>query len=198
MSDNNLADKQILAVDDNPDVLNILTEDGLGGSSDDQSKKATFFLQAVALLNSWTYDLAILDFSGIRGRDLSRKSKQRNGFSLLELIMALGILSIGFLSLSSLSISTMKAGKHSQNRTAALQLAQEKLETIKTLPFTDLSGETETGLKTGNLGTIFQRETIVQKGIDSSLADIKVRVLWPMASNPVHFHSLELSTRIAG
>jgi type IV pilus assembly protein PilV len=198
MGNDNLAGKQILGSYNHPDVLNVMTEDGLRIFSDDESKKATFFLQAVALLNSWTYDLAILDFSGIRGRDLSRKSKQRNGFSLLELIMALGILSIGFLSLSSLSISTMKAGKYSQNRTAALQLAQEKLETIKTLPFTDLSGETERGLKTGNLGTIFQRETMVQKGIDSSLADIKVRVLWPMASNPVHFHSLELSTRIAG
>jgi prepilin-type N-terminal cleavage/methylation domain-containing protein len=126
------------------------------------------------------------------------KRKIRNGFSLLELVMALGILSIGFLSLSSLSISTMKAGKYSQNRTAALQLAQEKIESLKAISFSELAGETETGLKTGTLGTIFQRETNVQKGIDASLADIKVRVLWPMASNPLHFHSLELNTRIAG
>lgn len=126
------------------------------------------------------------------------KQKIRNGFSLLELIMALGILSIGFLSLSSLSISTMKADKFSQNRTAALQLAQEKIEAIKTLSFSDLGGETETGLKTGTLGTIFQRETVVQKGLNPSLADIKVRVVWPVASNSTHFHFLELNTRIAG
>jgi prepilin-type N-terminal cleavage/methylation domain-containing protein len=198
MGNDHLANKQILGSYNHPDVLNVMIEGGLRIFSDDESKKATFFLQAGALLISWIYDLAILDFSGIRGQDLSRKPKQRNGFTLLELIMALGILSIGFLSLSSLSISTMKAGKYSQNRTAALQLPQEKLETIKTLPFKDLSGETETGLKTGNLGTIFQRETIVQRGVDSSLADIKVRVLWPMAANPIRFHSLELNTRIAG
>lgn len=120
-----------------------------------------------------------------------------NGFSLLELIIALGILSIGFLSLSSLSISTMKANSYSRDKTAALQLAQEKIESLKALSFSELNGGMETGLRTGTLGTIFQRETIVQKGTDF-LADIKVRVLWPMTANPRDFHSIELNTQIAG
>lgn len=119
------------------------------------------------------------------------------GFSLLELIIALGILSFGFLSLSSLSISTMKANSYSRNKTAALQLAQEKIESLKALSFSELNGEMETGLRTGTLGTLFQRETIVQKGTDS-LADIKVRIFWPMAANPRGFHSIELNTQIAG
>jgi len=124
--------------------------------------------------------------------------KRKNGFSLLELIMALGILSIGFLFLFSLLISTIKANKYSQNKTAALQLAQEKMESIKTLPFSELRGEVEAGLKIGSVGTIFRRETIVQKKIGSSLADITVRVLWPNASNQNQFYSIVLSTHIAG
>ena len=122
--------------------------------------------------------------------------KKRNGFSLLELMIALGILSIGFLSLSNLSISLLKADKYSQNKTAALQLAQEKMESIKTLPFSELRGEVESGLKIGTVGTTFQRETIVNK--DSSLADITIRVLWPNLSSPNLFHATELMTRIAG
>ncbi|MFH0786989.1 MAG: prepilin-type N-terminal cleavage/methylation domain-containing protein, partial [Pseudomonadota bacterium] len=86
------------------------------------------------------------DFQG------KKEVKRRQGFSLLELIFALGILSFGFLFLSNLSITTMKANKISQNRTAALQLAQEKIETIKTLPFSELRGEVEAGLKIGTLG----------------------------------------------
>lgn len=73
MSKSNLADKRILDMDDGLDVSTIMTERSLGVSSDGQSPKSPFYLQAIALLNSWTYDLAILDFSGIRGRDLSRK-----------------------------------------------------------------------------------------------------------------------------
>jgi prepilin-type N-terminal cleavage/methylation domain-containing protein len=126
------------------------------------------------------------------------ENKKNQGFSLLELIIALGILSIGFLSLTSLSITVMKTNKLSQNKTAALQLAQEKMESIKTLPFSELQGEVEAGLKIGTVGTIFQRETTVQKGNGSSLADIKVRVLWPSTVNPTHFHSIELLTQIAG
>jgi prepilin-type N-terminal cleavage/methylation domain-containing protein len=126
------------------------------------------------------------------------KMKKRNGFSLLELMIALGILSIGFLSLSHLSISVMKANKYSQNKTAALQLAQEKMESLKTLPFSELQGEVESGLKIGTVGTIFQRETIVEKGNGSSLADITVRVQWPSLSCPTRFLATELFTRIAG
>ena len=126
------------------------------------------------------------------------KMKKRNGFSLLELMIALGILSIGFLSLSNLSITVLKANKYSQNKTAALQLAQEKMESLKTVPFSELQGEVESGLKIGTVGTIFQRETTVEKGNSSSLADITVRVLWPSISSPTRFHATELFTRIAG
>ncbi len=90
----------------------------------------------------------------------------------------------------------MKANRIRQNRRAALQLAQEKIETIKTLPFSELRGEVEAGLKIGTLGTLFQRETLVQKGIGSSMADITVRVLWSSASNPTYYHFTELFTRI--
>jgi type II secretion system protein I len=122
--------------------------------------------------------------------------KKRNGFTLLELIIALGVLSIGFLALSNLSISLLKANKYSQNKTAALQLAQEKMESMKTLSFSELRGESESDLTIGTVGTLFQRETVVQK--DSSLADITVRVLWPSLSGPARFHATELNTRIAG
>jgi prepilin-type N-terminal cleavage/methylation domain-containing protein len=129
---------------------------------------------------------------------VEKEVEKSQGFSLLELIFALGILSLGVLFLSSLSITTMKANTISRTRTAALQLAQEKMEFIKTLPFSELHGEMEAGLKIGTLGTLFQRETIVQKGSGSSAADITVRVLWANASNPAHSHFTELVTRIAG
>jgi prepilin-type N-terminal cleavage/methylation domain-containing protein len=119
------------------------------------------------------------------------------GFTLLELVIALGILSFGFLSLLHLSISAMKANQYSRNKTAALQLAQEKMEILKTLPFSDLQGEWETGLKIGTMGTVFQRETRVQKDLEGAWADITVRVFWPGFSGPDHSAWAEIFTRIA-
>ena len=126
------------------------------------------------------------------------KPKNMTGFSLLELIMALGILSIGLLSLFSLSITTMKANKYSQNKTAALQLAQEKMEAIKALSFAELQGENESGVITGSVGTLFRRETIVRKQPDSSLAEVTIRVSWPSLTNPASLQVTELATSIAG
>jgi prepilin-type N-terminal cleavage/methylation domain-containing protein len=120
------------------------------------------------------------------------------GFSLLELIFALGILSLGFLFLSGLSVTTMKTNKNSQNRTAALQLAQEKIESLKTLSFFELRGGVESGLLIGTLGTPFQRETIVQRGSRLNLADVTVRVSWSGSAKPEVLHFTELFTRIAG
>lgn len=120
------------------------------------------------------------------------------GFTLLELVIALGILSVGTLFLSSLSVSTLKANTLSKNKTAALQLAQEKIETLRTLTFSELKGEVETGLKIGSLGTVFQRETTVQKGSGPLLAFIAVRVSWPNPSNQKQGHFTELVTRKAG
>ena len=115
---------------------------------------------------------------------------------MLELMIAIGILSIGFLSLTNLSVALLKANKYSQNKTAALQLAQEKMESIKTLSFSELQGEKEDDLTVGNVGTLFQRETIVEK--DSSSAIITVRVIWPGLPGVSRVHAAELRTLIAG
>jgi prepilin-type N-terminal cleavage/methylation domain-containing protein len=128
----------------------------------------------------------------------SMKPKDLKGFSLLELMMALGILSIGLLFLFSLSISTMKINKYSQNKTAAMQLAQEKMENLKSLSFAELQGTSESGLTTGTVGTLFQRETIVRKLTDYSLAEVTIRVSWPSTANPASLHVTELATSIAG
>lgn len=121
---------------------------------------------------------------------------QQKGFSLLELIMALGILSVGLLGLLSLSITTLKANTFSRNSTAALQLAQEKMEALKSLPFEELKGESEPGLTTGTVQTLFRRETVIRR--QSDLAEITIRVLWPSGINPGHFHATEVFSKVAG
>jgi CheY-like chemotaxis protein len=62
--------KRILAVDDEPDVLEVLEDEILGTCPNCQLDKATSYQAAVEKLNSQNYDLVILDIMGVRGFDL--------------------------------------------------------------------------------------------------------------------------------
>jgi DNA-binding response OmpR family regulator len=69
MKESILNNKRILAVDDEPDVLETLREqlEEFPGIVFD---KATDYDAGYHLLRSWTYDLVILDIMGVRGFDL--------------------------------------------------------------------------------------------------------------------------------
>ena len=73
MSESILNNKRILAVDDEPDVLETLEEllDGFDGLIFDS---ATDYETGYQLIRSWTYDAVILDIMGVRGFDLLNAS----------------------------------------------------------------------------------------------------------------------------
>jgi CheY-like chemotaxis protein len=73
MSESILKGTRILAVDDEPDVLDTL-EDLLGDIEDLTLDRATDYETGYQLLRSWTYDLVILDIMGVRGFDLLNAS----------------------------------------------------------------------------------------------------------------------------
>ena len=69
MGESVLNNKRLLAVDDEPDVLETL-EEQLSDFEGLVFDKATDFDMGYQLLRSWTYDLVILDIMGVRGFDL--------------------------------------------------------------------------------------------------------------------------------
>jgi prepilin-type N-terminal cleavage/methylation domain-containing protein len=127
-----------------------------------------------------------------------RDAPNHKGFTLLELLIALCILSVGLSALFGLYVTVIRTNNYSYLNTVALQLAQEKIETLKATPYAELEAQVESGLRIGSLQTIFQRETSVQKGSAVSLADILVKVSWPAPIAIRRFHSVELFTRMAG
>lgn len=62
--------KKILAVDDEPDILDILEEEVMGACPHCEFDKATTYEEAVKCLDSRDYDLVILDIMGVRGFEL--------------------------------------------------------------------------------------------------------------------------------
>jgi DNA-binding response OmpR family regulator len=70
--------KRILAVDDEPDVLEVLKDEILQASPTCKIDKATTYKEANEMMASWTYDLVILDIMGVRGFDLLKRAVIRN------------------------------------------------------------------------------------------------------------------------
>jgi DNA-binding response OmpR family regulator len=68
--DSKLRDKNILIVDDEPDILSLLEEEISEACPTCRVIKAETYEWAVNLLNSTPYDLVILDIMGVRGFEL--------------------------------------------------------------------------------------------------------------------------------
>ena len=73
MKESKLTNRRVLAVDDEPDVLETL-RDQLEEFPGLVFDAATDYERGYHLLRSWTYDLVILDIMGVRGFDLLNAS----------------------------------------------------------------------------------------------------------------------------
>ena len=78
MGESILNNKRILAVDDEPDVLEILEEEILGYAPNCNIEKTTTYPEATKKLESQDYDVVILDIMGVRGFDLLDQAVKRN------------------------------------------------------------------------------------------------------------------------
>ena len=73
-----LKGKTILAVDDEPDVLQVLKDEIMAACSDCTIEQATTYDDAAKMLRSNKYDLVVLDIMGVRGFDLLEIAVNRN------------------------------------------------------------------------------------------------------------------------
>jgi prepilin-type N-terminal cleavage/methylation domain-containing protein len=70
-----------------------------------------------------------------------KRIKQEGGFTLVELLIAVSILSAGLLALGSMQVSAISGNAYSANVTEGSTLATDRLEKLLALPYThaDLS-----------------------------------------------------------
>jgi DNA-binding response OmpR family regulator len=77
MSKSVLDGRQILVVDDEPDILAVLEEEIKHECSQCTVEKATTYEQAHDLLKKNDYDIVVLDIMGVRGFDLLEEAVKR-------------------------------------------------------------------------------------------------------------------------
>ncbi len=117
-------------------------------------------------------------------------SQSQKGFSLLEMLIALVILSVGLLGAAEMQLTSISGNALSNNVSIATGLAQNKIEELKKLPNSDgtLSvGDHDEGLLPCT--TIFFRSYNV-KDLSVEVKQITVSVRWTDKAQ----HTITLST----
>jgi type IV pilus assembly protein PilV len=110
--------------------------------------------------------------------------KNAQGFSLIDVLIGMSILSIGILAVARMQISTVRNTTNGNTITEAVMLAQQKMEELKSVQdVTTLANEVENNLEAdGTPGAgIYNRTTTITVP-DVSLAansrEVQVQVQW--------------------
>jgi type IV pilus assembly protein PilV len=76
-----------------------------------------------------------------------RSDHLSQGYTLIEVMIAIAIFSIGFLAVGSMQLTAMRTGVNSRSQTTVLSIAKDRAEELEVLPYThaDLAGSAAPG-----------------------------------------------------
>jgi type IV pilus assembly protein PilV len=115
------------------------------------------------------------------------------GFTLIEIMIALVILSISLIALAGLQISAIRGNAFSKRMTTAVTIAEAKIEQLKNMPYVNIQSEASAQLTQGNMN--FTRQVVVTN--NSPIANSKtvdVTVTWSDGSKS---HTIPISTIVS-
>jgi type IV pilus assembly protein PilV len=115
-----------------------------------------------------------------------------DGFTLMEVLVAMVLLSVGLLGVANLTIGIIKGNSYSKNVTSATVVAQQQIEQAQRIGYTNansLAGNATVSMG----GTSFTRATTVSDATPAAnMKTVTVSVSW----NPGNY-SINLNTTIA-
>lgn len=113
------------------------------------------------------------------------------GFTLIEVIIAMVLLSVALLGGASLIVGIMTGNTHSNRLTTATTLAQDKVENIKALGYAGISSSTSTTTEDYDTITsfpLFKRVTEIAPG--SNIKTVTVTVYWDSDAKSVSLQTI--------
>jgi type IV pilus assembly protein PilV len=111
---------------------------------------------------------------------LKKMGQNNKGFSLIEVLMALGIFSIGMIAIGTMMGIAINGNKRNHAYTEALYLAENKMDELIISPYTTINANVENTLDShGVQGTgIYKRVVQVNESMDPTYKIIEVIVSW--------------------
>ena len=105
----------------------------------------------------------------------------QNGFTLLEMVIAISIFTVGVLAASAIASHVIKSNRMSKNFTTAVNLAENKIDDLKIIAYAALADSSESGLDAAAVAGagIFDRTVTVTESFTPDYKTITATVAWP-------------------
>jgi len=104
--------------------------------------------------------------------------RPNEGFTLLEMLIAITILAVGLLGVAGLQASSIRRNVFAMKNTEATALIEDKIEEYRNTPYADITEGTVTETGLGSGGT-FTRISIIQDSAPiNDTKEITVQVTW--------------------
>ena len=110
-----------------------------------------------------------------------RKPEKEHGFTLLDTLAAIALLTVGLLAVASLHIGAIQANSFAGHVTEGTTRAQDKLEELMALPYDDVNDDNSPEQQTGSDNTVYTIAWTVLDdagGAPSNTKLITVTVTW--------------------
>jgi type IV pilus assembly protein PilV len=115
------------------------------------------------------------------------------GFTLIEIMIALVVMSIGLTALAAVQISAIQGNAFSKRMTTAVSIADEKMEQIKSNLYAEIVSESSSQITQSNLN--FTRQvTVTNNSPLTNTKTINVTVSWSEGSKS---HSVPITTIVS-
>jgi type IV pilus assembly protein PilV len=116
-----------------------------------------------------------------------------DGFTLIEVMIALVVMSIGLTALAAVQISAIQGNAFSKRMTTAVSIVDEKMEQIKSNLYTEIVSESSSQITQSNLN--FTRQvTVTNNSPLTNTKTINVTVSWSEGSKS---HSVPITTVVS-
>jgi prepilin-type N-terminal cleavage/methylation domain-containing protein len=115
---------------------------------------------------------------------ISMPLRNREGFTLVEVMIAVFVLTVALLGLISVTIMIIKGNDFSKRMTTATTLAKDKIEEVKKRPYNTVSPGTTTDYRNvdssaGSTGAYFTRiMTVTDNAPATNMKTVQVEVRW--------------------